>query len=506
MSTSSTGAGYPAEGEIVEGKYIVERVLSQGGMGVVVQAVHILRRAPVALKFLNPKMLSIEGSHERFIREAVAASIIASEHVVKIHDVGTFPPATPYLVMEFLQGVDLATLVDREGAPGLAIERSVHFVLQLLRALQVAHANNVVHRDLKPSNCYVIAHDGEPDFLKVLDFGVSKVRLASEAVITRANTALGTPIYMAPEQAKSPRDADARSDLYSTAVILYEILAGALPLHTHGRTALQLLREVVTEEPIPITRARADLPPGLAAAVHKGMHKDPNQRFQSALEMAMAFTEWSDSRSDRVLEKLRTFDGSGVSTSPVDIHSLLERTRRRPSSASVPAAAPPTRGADTRFIVKDSPNAPEADPEGDTAQFTGSFAREALARAAFGGSSGSLPAAAPVTNVPGSAPSPSSGTPSRPPSERPPVPSRPVLVTPLPPSAPSGDVLRRTSSRPPSTLASGGSGDGSLTRNRASGAPQTTGGASARSKIIVAVVLAILAVLVFFVARGSASG
>src|SRR5204863_1083852 len=133
---------------------------------------------------------------------------------------------------EFLEGCDLSDLIAREGTPGLPIPRAVHFILQALRGLQVAHAAGIVHRDMKPSNCIIINKDVEPDFLKLVDFGISKVKQADGAQagnITRTNSALGTPLYMSPEQARSPRDVDLRSDLYSVGVILFELLTGRTP-------------------------------------------------------------------------------------------------------------------------------------------------------------------------------------------------------------------------------------------------------------------------------------
>ncbi|HEX3770698.1 MAG TPA: serine/threonine-protein kinase, partial [Polyangiaceae bacterium] len=216
---------------MLDGKYRVEHLLGEGGMGAVAKATHILRRAPVALKFMSGAVLSLAGAVERFVNEGVAASQIDSDHVVKVFDVGRLPSGAPYLVMEFLEGCDLGQLLEREG-PTLPVGRAVHFTLQALRALHTAHAAGIVHRDMKPSNCFIIDKDGEPDFVKLVDFGISKVRAAedgSSAQLTRTNSALGTPLYMSPEQARSPRDVDHRTDIYSVGAILYEMLAGRTP-------------------------------------------------------------------------------------------------------------------------------------------------------------------------------------------------------------------------------------------------------------------------------------
>src|SRR5579883_1421918 len=166
---------YPAPGEVLDGKYQIERLLGEGGMGAVAKATHLLRRAPVALKFMSPAVMSLGGAVERFINEGVAASQIDSDHVVKVFDVGQLKSGAPYLVMEFLEGRDLSDLLMQEGRPGLSVARSVHFVIQILRGLMVAHAAGIVHRDMKPSNCFIITKDGEADFVKLVDFGISKV-------------------------------------------------------------------------------------------------------------------------------------------------------------------------------------------------------------------------------------------------------------------------------------------------------------------------------------------
>jgi serine/threonine-protein kinase len=259
---------YPQPGDVLDGKYRVEHLLGEGGMGAVARATHLLRRAPVALKFMSPAVLSLQGAVERFVNEGVAASQIDSDHVVKIFDVGRLPSGAPYLVMELLEGCDLGQLLEREG-PRLIPPRAVHFTLQTLRALQTAHTAGIVHRDMKPSNCFVIEKDGEPDFIKLVDFGISKVTSSEEGGrphLTRTNSALGTPLYMSPEQARSPRDVDHRTDLYSVGAILYEMLAGRTPYTCETGEFTEILFKIFTTEPDPLRSLRPDLPEGLAVA------------------------------------------------------------------------------------------------------------------------------------------------------------------------------------------------------------------------------------------------
>ena len=247
-------------------------------MGAVAKATHLLRRAPVALKFMSPAVLALPGAVERFVNEGVAASQIDSDHVVKVFDVGRLPNGAPYLVMEFLDGLRPRAAPRARRADRARRPRAVHFTVQTLRALQTAHAAGIIHRDMKPSNCFVINKDGEPDFVKLVDFGISKVRAstrrASGANLTRTNSALGTPLYMSPEQARSPRDVDHRTDLYSVGAILYELLTGRTPYTSETGEFTEILFKIFTTDPEPLraTAARpargagGGRPPGAARA------------------------------------------------------------------------------------------------------------------------------------------------------------------------------------------------------------------------------------------------
>jgi hypothetical protein len=298
---------YPQTGEVLDGKYRIERLLGEGGMGAVAKATHILRRAPVALKFMSPAVTAMAGAVDRFVNEGVAASQIDSDHVVKVYDVGRMPSGAPYLVMEYLEGRDLADVLAREG-PTLNAPRAVHFVLQMLRALDAAHAVGIIHRDMKPSNCFVITKDSEADFVKLVDFGISKVRTedadGKSANLTRTNSALGTPLYMSAEQAKSPRDVDARSDLYSVGAILYELLSGRTPYTSTTGEFTEILFKIFTTDPDPLGALRPDLPPGLVAVVHRALAREPDVRFASALEMAEALFPFADERSAVVISRI----------------------------------------------------------------------------------------------------------------------------------------------------------------------------------------------------------
>jgi len=296
--------GYPQPGEIIDEKYRIERLLGAGGMGAVVEAMHLLRRAPVALKFMSARLVHDPAVVERFLNEGVAASRINNDHVVSVLDVSKLPNGQPYLVMEYLEGLDLAKLLLNEGNPGLVdVPRCIHFVLQVLRGLQGAHAAGIIHRDLKPANCLVVERDGEPDFLKIVDFGISKLKTAP-LNLTKVGSALGTPLYVSPEQARDPASVDARGDLYSVSVILYELLSGRTPFHPPSGQLSELFMALATQDPQSLDTIRGDLPPGLDAVIQKGLAKSPDARYRSAADMASSLAPYGDLRSERVVRQL----------------------------------------------------------------------------------------------------------------------------------------------------------------------------------------------------------
>ncbi|MEM1029682.1 MAG: serine/threonine-protein kinase [Myxococcota bacterium] len=307
---------YPAPGDVLDDKYEIREVLGAGAMGAVVRARHRLRQAPVALKFMSPDVLHKPDVVERFLNEGVAASKIDSEHVVKVYDVSKLPSGQPYLVMEFLEGADLAAILQREGAAGLVdVSRAVHFALQMLRGLQVAHRAGIVHRDMKPANCFVIGKEGDQDFLKIVDFGISKVKKDDDdegIALTQAGSALGTPLYMSPEQARSPKDVDPRSDLWGVAAITYELLCGQPPFVPESGTLSELFVMLGVEDPPDLDARRAGLPEGLWEAVHRGLEKDPDDRYQSAEAFAEALVPFADVRSDYVTAKLLRTTHGGI--------------------------------------------------------------------------------------------------------------------------------------------------------------------------------------------------
>src|SRR3954470_13666053 len=207
------------EGEILAGKYRVERVLGVGGMGVVVAATHLQLDERVAIKFLVPDALSSDEAVARFAREARAAVKIKSEHVARVIDVGTLDNGAPYMVMEYLEGGDLSRVLQAQGP--LPVEDAVEYVLQACEAIAHAHVLGIVHRDLKPANLFLTKRNDGSQSVKVLDFGISKVlsgnsgASSSDAAMTRTRAVMGSPLYMSPEQMTSTRDVDGRTDIWA---------------------------------------------------------------------------------------------------------------------------------------------------------------------------------------------------------------------------------------------------------------------------------------------------
>jgi serine/threonine protein kinase len=276
----------PAPGSVIDGKFVISEHIGNGGSGVVLAARHRALGRLVAIKFMHPELATSPDLVTRFLREARATSQLRSEHVVGIIDVGTLPSGIPYFVMEHLTGTDLATRLSEQGP--FTIDQVLDYVLQALEAIAEAHRHGIVHRDLKPANLLLTTREDDSDFIKVLDFGTTKLRntdLTLDRMQTRSGTLLGSPLYMAPEQIRNPSDADARSDIWSIGVVMHELLTGHLPFG--GRFLGEIMGAICEDDYA--APAREDLPLEVAEILRRCLQKEPEDRFQSVEELARAF-------------------------------------------------------------------------------------------------------------------------------------------------------------------------------------------------------------------------
>jgi len=297
-------------------------------MGVVVAATHLQLDQRVAIKFMLPEAFANPEAIARFNREARAAVKLRSEHVARVLDTGTFETGAPYIVMEFLEGVDLSAELARSGPlhPSAAAE----YLVQACEAIAEAHSLGIVHRDLKPANLFLTRRpDGSP-LVKVLDFGISKATSLGDSGLQMTKTAavMGSPLYMSPEQMKSAKDVDGRTDVWSLGVILYELLGGAVPFNSDTLGAL--MASVLTEPPAPLVTRRAGLPPELYAIVDRCLQKDRQHRCQNVAELAMALAPFCPPRTHPIVERITGMLGNSVPRIAMG---------NRPPSAPLPTGA-----------------------------------------------------------------------------------------------------------------------------------------------------------------------
>jgi serine/threonine-protein kinase len=275
------------------GKYAVERVLGQGGMGVIFQARHIRLGQRVAIKVLGSDLRDYPELVERFAREARACGALTSSHAVRVFDIDVTEDGTPFIVMELLTGRDLAGVIERDGPQPVA--RAVRWIVEACDAIAEAHRLGIVHRDIKPSNLFLAQVEGR-QVVKVLDFGIAKRVSIQEVAITQAVAPLGTPQYMSPEQVRCAKDVDARSDVWSLGVTLYELVTGKTPF-PHASSSACIAS--IAADPVPDPRTlRAELPDDLVAVLMKALAKSAADRFQSVDEMVAALAPFARGQDD----------------------------------------------------------------------------------------------------------------------------------------------------------------------------------------------------------------
>jgi serine/threonine-protein kinase len=327
-------------GDVLAGKYRVDRVLGEGGMGVVVAATHVTLDQKVALKFLLPHAIANPEALARFLREARSAVRLKSEHVARVIDVATLETGAPYIVMEYLAGTDLGGWLERERS--LSIPVAVDFVLQACDAIAEAHALGIVHRDLKPQNLFVTrGHDGT-NLVKVLDFGISKTMMGGDAVATATHAVMGSPAYMSPEQMRSAKFVDQRSDIWALGVILYQLVVGRTPWH--GDTFTDLAFKVAMDPLPPLPGGL--VPAGFEAVVRRCLEKDPARRYPDVPAFAAALAPFAPPHAQALVERIARIarsDPSCADASSARAHAepapTLPLNPSKPSATTIGAAA-----------------------------------------------------------------------------------------------------------------------------------------------------------------------
>ena len=418
MSDPATSKFPVCIGEIVAGKYRVERVLGSGGMGVVVAATHLELDQLVALKFILPQALAGSGNVERFMREARAAVRLKSEHVARVYDVGRDGENRPFMVLELLEGMDLAKLSKQKGS--LPVADAVEYLLQACEALVEAHAAGIVHRDLKPQNLFVTRRLNGTPLVKVLDFGIAKAigpLAAGQLSLTDSAAIIGSPLYMAPEQMRSARTAEVRSDIWALGVILFELLGGQLPFD--GETVTEVCIRVVNEQPAELLSLRPALDPALVAIVMRCLAKDPEERFHNVSALAAALEPFSRSaKQGGLVRPWRSFedtqdsqnegpfanvaDATGpatlVTVDTVIPPEILERSAAHEKSSPLPLVSTSSSWADSTSGQR--PDGEDRRPRSFSTGVVAAIVVAAAAAAAAGGlflgrgSSGPAPTAA----------------------------------------------------------------------------------------------------------------
>jgi len=345
MSDPNANAPVIRPGDLIGGKYRVERIIGQGGMGTVVRARHTLLEQDVAIKVLASEFAADPQYCARFLREAQTAVSIKGEHVVRVLDVGTRENGAPFMVMEYLEGQDLAAIVETSGP--LHINDAIDYILQACEALSEAHVAGLTHRDIKPSNIFLAKRsDGSP-LVKLLDFGIAKPSGATDTRLTATGAAMGSPSYMSPEQVRNAKGVDHRSDIWSLGASLQEVITGTPPFN--AETFPALCAAIIADEPTPLNKVRPDAPAELQLAISKCLEKKPENRFSDVAALALALLPFGGPQAQISVDRITKILNPGAILPPPAARLSIV------SAPSIQPAAFAATHASTSVNVPESP-------------------------------------------------------------------------------------------------------------------------------------------------------
>jgi len=358
------------EGTILLGKYRVEKELGRGAMGYVVAARHEHLGELFAIKLMLPEVLEIPGTAERFLRETRACARIKSENIVRVTDSGELDDGVPFMVMEYLTGEDLQSLLDKRRF--FPMHEAVSYVLQACDAIAEAHSLGIVHRDLKPSNLFLAQRPNGKPCVKVLDFGISKdlePRQETAAKLTATGSVVGTPSYMSPEQMQA-HPTDQRSDIWSLGVILYEFATGQLPFP--GQSYATIAGRVLYEQPVAPHRLRGGMPAEFDAVVLRCLEKQPENRFASVPELMAALQPLM---SMPVAPDVSIVSEPDISSNIEDKATMLDEEKQT-IKQSAPVTAAPSEKPTEALPIKPEATKPNAGEEAN--QMTNFYAKRVI--------------------------------------------------------------------------------------------------------------------------------
>lgn len=343
------------EGQVLDGKFRVERIVGEGAMGLVVEATHLSLDERVALKFLRQEGQQRPDIAARFAWEARAAAKIKSDHVARVFDVGTTEDGTPFIVMEFLEGSDLASILELRRR--LDVEEAVEYVIQACEGLADAHARGIIHRDVKPENLFLAHGAGALKQVKILDFGISKASLDTDPTTAHTTQIMGSPHYMSPDQIRNTHNVDARADVWSLGVVLFELLSGEMPFTATDVTAL--ISQILHEPHRKLRSVHPGLAPELEAVVDRCLAKNPSDRFATAADLAIALLPFAPKRSRAIVEKAAAITRSvGGAGAVATLESRPPPSSR--SSGAVPVAPVAGKSTDSALGTSVTPTPPPA--------------------------------------------------------------------------------------------------------------------------------------------------